>query len=257
MRAPRDLQHPARAVAGRRPVDVDRFADAVRAAGRRRPGAAGGRPRPAPLGRRRPHRGRRRGDGRGRAPVRRGAVRHARGPRGWRPPARSSPDAAAYGIALLSPLPGAVLAGGPAAARCRTRSRCASRAGGRPMLVRDEPRVAVARGARRPRRASSPWPTPTCRSSLVERRSAAPAGARPAHATGPLVLMGDLNMGRAPRPRGHRHAPAGAARPPSPSHAAGAAARPRPRRGARPGRVAGRGARRLPLSDHRALSVDL
>ena len=124
------------------------------------------------------------------------------------------------------------------------------------IVVHEEPRAVVIGHLRDPGTVRWWWPTPTCPSC----RGGAGgnwAGSRRdlAAFADPVVLMGDLNM-PAPKPAaitGYRSladapdVPGGAARPAARSHSAAR----------RLGRVTGSGAPLLPLSDHRALYVDL
>ena len=196
LRAHRDLQHPARALPGRRPGRRRPAGRRRQEPGRRRARPPGGRPRPAALLRRRPDRGGRRGDGRRRSTS--SSPRSPARPGGtWMAATgEEQPGSATYGIALLSrypvvswrvvrlpPLRASVpmwFAGLPP-----------------PFLARDEPRVAVAAVLDGPFGAVHRLQHAPVVHPRVERTAAAPAGALADRARGSRSsLIGDLNMER-------------------------------------------------------------
>ena len=125
--------------------------------------------------------------------VRRRAVSGAPGATWVAATGEEQPDAAAYGIALLSRYP--VLSWQVVRLPVLpTRVPMRFRGDRLPTLVRDEPRVAVAALVETPRGPVTVVTTHLSFVDLVER----PAAAQPARGTlpgdGPLLLTGDLNM---------------------------------------------------------------
>ena len=180
-------------VAERRGGRSRRLADAVRIAGSRHPRAAGGRPATAPLPTRRPDGGGRRGDGGGDPPVRRRAVRHARARPGSPPPramCRAPPRTGSRCCRATPPGPGRCCA-------CRG-SRCASRSTCRAAQGDHGARGAAGGGdrpARHPRRpAGGGQHAPVVRARLGTSAAACGSGATWRRSSGPVLLMGDLNM---------------------------------------------------------------
>jgi len=163
------------------------------------------------------------------------------------------PDAAAYGVALLSRLPVLSwevirLSGPPTRVPMRFRGRR------RPELVREEPRVAV---AARIRTGSAELTVCNTHVSFIGWWGRRQLGTvmRALEAVDPLLLVGDLNM-EPPRAEAITGLRPLVAHPTFPAH------EPREQldhvlaRG-EVGRVLDTGVHRLPLSDHQALTVDL
>ena len=117
------------------------------------------------------------------------------------------PDAATYGVALLSRHP--VRRGRWSSCRCCEAPTPFWFRGQRlPTLVRDEPRVAVAAQVEAPARDDDRGLHPPVLRAVVERPAAAlPGRARCAPAERPLVLTGDLNLRPAPGRGPHRDDP--------------------------------------------------